>query len=259
MLKFLSLGAGRQSSALYVKGVEGELAIDYAIFADTGFEPMGVYTNLKKLKKYGGHKVPIITVARGNIREDTLNSIDTGDRCSSMPLFTKGKDGKKEGMLFRQCTKDYKIMPVRRKAKEIMKENGDKSLIMYLGMSIDEWMRAKKSPVKFVEHRFPLIEWKWTADMCSDYLAAKGFTPVKSACICCPFRGHDSWVKMMEEDPRSFKEAVEFDKKIRKFPQLDNETYLHRSCLPLEDAVKKEPDMFGGDYFEEECDGFCGS
>jgi len=136
----LSLGGGVQSSWSYIQGVDGKVKMDAAIFADTGYEPKGVYDNLEKLIEYGKKgkiKVPIYIVSRSNLKEDLLRAKETGERTPSMPLFTYGEVEKtdydeetdtyttykvmKEGKLWRQCTQDYKIRPFKRKALELMK------------------------------------------------------------------------------------------------------------------------------------------
>ena len=52
----LSLGAGVQSTTLYLMFLHGEITpqIDCAIFADTGEEPESVYEHLEWLKAQGG-------------------------------------------------------------------------------------------------------------------------------------------------------------------------------------------------------------
>lgn len=53
---YLSLGAGVQSSALFVMsalGMYGCPKADVAIFADTGDEPSWVYDQLHRLRQFG--------------------------------------------------------------------------------------------------------------------------------------------------------------------------------------------------------------
>jgi len=53
MLEVISLGAGVQSTVMALMAAKGELSPmpDCAIFADTKFEPKGVYTHLDWLEK----------------------------------------------------------------------------------------------------------------------------------------------------------------------------------------------------------------
>lgn len=61
---------------------------------------------------------------------------------------------------------------------------------------------------------------------------------------------------MKTESPKEFADAVEFDAAIRNMPRLRDETFLHRTCVPLDKVV------FSGDtqmdLFGNECEGMCG-
>ncbi|MDQ0988801.1 3'-phosphoadenosine 5'-phosphosulfate sulfotransferase (PAPS reductase)/FAD synthetase [Streptomyces sp. V3I7] len=96
-------GAGIQSSAMLALSAEGILPkVDYAIFADTGWEPKAVYAHLDRLEREIAKPagIPVLRVSAGNIREDAL---DPDHRFASMPLHILNRDGKK-GMTRRQCT-----------------------------------------------------------------------------------------------------------------------------------------------------------
>ena len=86
ILTVLSLGAGVQSSAMAVMSARGDLPpVDCAIFADTGYEPKGIYTYLNYLKSILPY--PIYVVSKGNIKEDTLKAA-TGNKFVVAPFFT---------------------------------------------------------------------------------------------------------------------------------------------------------------------------
>lgn len=72
-VRFLSLGAGVQSSTIYLMACEGQEQIDAAIFADTGWEPWWVYQHLDGLEKVGkAAGIPIYRVQYRNLRTDAL-------------------------------------------------------------------------------------------------------------------------------------------------------------------------------------------
>ena len=49
----LSLGVGVQSTTMAIMAAKGDLqAVDCAIFADTGYEPKGIYLYLNYLKNF---------------------------------------------------------------------------------------------------------------------------------------------------------------------------------------------------------------
>jgi 3'-phosphoadenosine 5'-phosphosulfate sulfotransferase (PAPS reductase)/FAD synthetase len=127
----LSLGAGVQSTAMLLMACAGEIEprpIE-AIFADTGWEPQHVYDHLDWLESVS--TIPISRVAYGNIREHALNKPLGVD----MPLYLLGAESG-PGILRRQCTQRYKIVPIRRRVRELMKEHGAKSNISMMGISL---------------------------------------------------------------------------------------------------------------------------
>src|SRR5688500_16994503 len=73
--RVLSLGAGVQSSTLYLMAVAGEFGTErpeVAVFADTQWEPRSVYTWLDRLEEIGGAIVPIKRVTAGSVRDSVL-------------------------------------------------------------------------------------------------------------------------------------------------------------------------------------------
>src|SRR5215471_11672882 len=106
----LSLGAGVQSTALYLKFAQGEMPkkLDAAIFADTQDEPAAVYRHLDWLRSLGGP--PILTGSAGKISDDLVSRRNTtGGRFASIPAFTTMDGGGGiVGRTRRQCSKEYK-------------------------------------------------------------------------------------------------------------------------------------------------------
>ena len=172
-----------------------------------------------------------------------------------MPVFTPG-DKSKRGMTNRQCTRDYKIDPIRKRARELMGYSKGKwlkePLTMVMGITTDEARRATQPDHKYIEHDYPLItELKWTRWDCANYLKEMGIKASKSSCVFCPYKSNQQWRLTEEGD---FRRSVEFDEKVRNVMGR-RDGYLHRSLVPLSQAnlEKDQMDMFG-----ETCDGFCG-
>lgn len=111
----LNLGAGVQSTTLYLMYLAGEIApgIECAVFADTGEEPQAVYAHLKWLAGLGGP--PILTRSAGRLGDDLVRGRNsTGHRFASIPAFTAAQEGRQAGIVRRQCTKEYKVEVVER-------------------------------------------------------------------------------------------------------------------------------------------------
>jgi hypothetical protein len=281
LLKVLNLGAGVQSTAVYLMMVKGDLPpADIAIFADTGWEPKAVTEHLGRLMEIGNKQIPVTVVKYHNILTDTLegwtkgNNESLGHSYGVLPFRIKNKDGS-EGKLNRSCTSRYKIEPIEREIRRIL---GIKSFAQVppgsvhqsFGISSDEIQRMKISERKAIKFYYPLIlngasddtplNWrrpgirredciKWTQE---NY----GITPPRSACIGCPFHNNTEWRRMRDESPEDFQAAIVFDEAIRNAAGLDGEAYIHKSLKPLRNAdLGDNSNQIG---LLEECDGICG-
>lgn len=170
------------------------------------------------------------------------------------------------GMLWRACTRDYKIVPIRRKVREIMAEHGAKHVRQQIGISTDERQREKSSSVRFITHVHPLLEMGWSRQRCEAWLWENhGIKAAKSACVYCPYRSNAGWKRMKVEEPEEFERACQFDESIREAQGkkmrgagIVGQLYVWRGFAPLRTA--SFDDMPGQmDFgFEQECDGMCG-
>lgn len=264
----LSLGAGTQSSAMALMAAHGDLPRpDYIIFSDTGWEPKYVYEWLEKLKtELAKFDLEVITVSKGNIYEDTLNSLETGERIASMPFFTKNRNTGEKGIIMRQCTSDYKIQPINQKVRELLgykpRQQVKELVHMWKGITTDEVARIKDSTDKWIKFDYPLFEKGMDRLDAINYVRDKmGELPPKSSCVGCPFHNDDMWLEIKQKSPEDWEQAVELDKKIRNHPKFRDELYLHKSCKPLDEVDFQENQVTFGDLFDDfdnECFGMCG-
>lgn len=265
---YLSLGAGVQSSALYLMAINGLIdpMPSVAIFADTQCEPDWVLRHVEYLRGIGGDKIPIDVVTAGSLEKDVLAGLD-GVRFASVPFRVAGTDGR-PSLLRRHCTRDYKIDPVKKQVrtrlglKHRQRAKGKYRALEYIGISTDEAQRMKPSRYPWISSRWPLIEQGMTRDDCKSWVMDRGYrVPSKSACVFCPFRDDRTWADWKQNHPKTFARAVDFDKKIRagKLRGVKEYAYIHRSLKPLDEVD------FGDDTsdqleidFGNECEGMCG-
>lgn len=260
-LTILSLGAGVQSTTMALMAEHGEIKKpDYAIFADTGWEPKVVYRHLEWLKTKLSY--PVLIVQHSNIKEDLIKGQNsTGQRLASIPFFLKNSDGS-AGLGRRQCTYEYKIMPLHRKTASILKEKGLKkrpgTVAMLIGISTDELGRLKPSRVKYIVHEWPLIDKRMSRLDCRRWMRENGYPePPRSACLGCPFHSNKEWKRIKEADAEEWRETVEIDKIIRNKEGMKAEQYMHNSLKPLDEIdFESAKDQF--DLFDNECEGMCG-
>ncbi len=304
-LRVISLGAGVQSTTMALMAACGEVGPmpDCAIFADTGAEPASVYRHLDWLEKQ--LPFPVHRVSAGNLRDEIVGAMAGKNRMDARPpFFTRTitpagtvvpvydwqwnddyqQDEKVQigervvtrvelspvGTLQRQCTQDFKILPITKKIRELIGlergRRGPKTVVVeqWIGISVDEAMRMKPSRLSFVAHRWPLIEKGMHRRHCLAWCEERKYPkPAKSACTFCPFTDNARWRDMKLNDPESFADAVAIDRLIRpgvpgpKRP-VGGEWFVHRSATPLEDVDLSTVDDGQADLFNNECEGMCG-
>ena len=260
-IRIVSLGAGVQSTVMALMGDREMFGPrpDCAIFADTQWEPAGVYEHLDWLESELSY--PVYRVTAGNLREDALNMrpvrSTTGKKFMAMPLFTDTGIGR------RQCTYDYKILPIRKKTRELLglkPKQVAKNIVAetWVGISWDEMQRMKDSGLRYIQNRWPLLEEKMHRYHCQQWFSEHYPNRVlsKSACIGCPYHNNALWRDMKINDQDSWDDAVEFDHAIRDL--TEQKQYLHRKKIPLDEVDLRSEEDMGQLSFLDECDGMCG-
>jgi len=262
-LNIISLGAGRQSTAMALMAAHGEIEPmpDAALFADTGDEPAWVYETIKWLKSGNVLPFPIITVSNGKLSKCLFE----GDDEARIPYFVKPS-----GLGGRQCTRNYKIYPIRRQVRKLL-GIGPHSYVppgavsQWIGISRDEAARIKPSGVKFVVNRWPLIEKFLTVSDCKRWLTDNGYPiPWSSACVYCPFLDDAARARIRDYDPAGHALAIKVDNELRTLENIKRfrgSVYIHKSRQPLEQVDFNN--LWSGkgsenDQFNNECEGMCG-
>lgn len=170
----------------------------------------------------------------------------------AMPLFARTFTGK-TSQLKRQCTGEYKIEPIIRKARELVgRRRGTRRtrppyVEMWIGISADERAaRCKASREPWLTNRWPLRELGLTRRDCERWLLEHyGLRVPKSSCIGCPYHDDRLWREIKLHRPEEWAEAVAFDRAIRRLPMVQGECYVHRSCAPLDEVDQRTPEDRG--------------
>ena len=279
-LRTLSLGGGVQSTVLALlieQGFFGDEAPEYAIFADTGWEPQSVYDHLDWLESQL-QQLKLVRVRaeyRGepqNIQTNILAGRTTqGRKYLGIPAHLSHPDGKRAGMAARQCTKDYKITPINHWLKAHLGIRRDNSPYkgrmaeIWLGISADEPARIKPSREPWAAHHYPLVELGWGRAQCQNWFNEHypGRYLPRSACIGCPYKNNAEWKWLRDHSPKEFEEAVLVDRALRETPIVRDAitsngqlAYLHRKGVPLEEADLSDTKDYD-QIMADECDGVC--
>ena len=227
----------------------------------------------------------------GTLSYDLSNGTNgRGGRFAAIPAFTTTQEGVPGGKTRRQCTKEYKTEVIERTIRRDVlglaprqRIKRDIELHQHFGLSYDEPSRifgkGTKPGVKArVESgaygnklaHFALYDLYMIREIIVAWLAKQSIphkTP-RSACKYCPFKSNAEWVRMRDETPEEFAEAVAVDASLRTTGAVANRDmtqsmYVHRSCLPLDQAPIDEPEAKPKQgeinfFSEEECEGLCG-
>lgn len=255
----VSLGWGVQSWVLCAMSALGELpAVDVAIHSDTQHERAATYAFAAEwtpwLEQRGVQVATVRNEARGGT-DVVINNAKT-----PIPAHTMN-DGK-AGVIRRQCTGDWKIQPIRR---YLQAHRQGAQVELWLGISTDEWHRAKDADVGYITHRYPLLDLGMSRADCLTWLAAHNLpSPGKSSCVFCPFLNKRAWQEMKRQGGADWQNALEVDTAIRNV-RPPGQLFVHPRRVPLAEAVTipedfgySQLDLLASDDADAECDsGFC--
>ncbi len=300
-MRIQSNGLGVQSTTVFLMAHYGDIeTIDHSIFSDTQEEPEAVYEHLDWLRTVSA-PCPIIHICTAGKLGDHLLAVTIGSsqrkkhkpgkdgstRFASIPAFTAThhevrQPGKfRDGIVRRQCTKEYKVEPVERVIRRTIlglkpRQRVPKGVEVehIFGISLDERCRADRIMDRIGDSKwqfpvFPLIEKRMTRDDCRDYLKGKVPHEVpRTACVFCPFKSDEEWHRT-KQSPKDWARAVEVDRGLRVEGLRVNEgmnqaLYVHRRCIPLEmidfDAIMatKDRNTTPSMFANRDCEGMCG-
>ncbi|RKO63231.1 hypothetical protein [Caldibacillus debilis] len=253
----LSFGGGTQSAWLLDQHIRGFIDYDLIVFADTGAEPQFIHEQVawwKQRMRDQGCTTPfqIVTHNRfqGGLEEMLFRYIFTDYDRFQMVAHCDGG-----GMLPRQCTVDFKIVPAQRAARRmVMGKNStfpnDVAIVMDIGFAADEQRRAKRNQslqYSYVWLTYPMIDAGISTEDSMEYLRNNNFPIRRSRCYFCPFMSDKkpgmSWHEIIKDEPFSFLKACWIDEKLREVvrnghKKLKKLPYFHVERQPLRDVYR---------------------
>jgi hypothetical protein len=254
-LRVLSLGWGVQSWTLAAMAALGEIEpIDVAVHADTTHEASGTYAHAEKWTPWlQEHGVKVVTVRPKNTK------LQAGRAGTIIPAFTN------IGQVRRECTKEWKISPIRRYIRTLFPDRPRPNAVqLFMGISWDEALRMKDSNVKYITHKYPLVDRRIRRTDCIQWLEQNNLdVPPKSSCVFCPYRNRTSWQELKRNGGWDWEQAVIADKEIRNLAARHGiSLYLHPYRKPLAEAISIPEDLgakkLGFGDGDPTCDsGFC--
>jgi len=185
-----------------------------------------------------------------------------------MPLYVLGEDGR-TGMIRRQCTSEYKIVPVERKIRDLLglkpRQHWPKDVAVnqFFGISADEQRRVRIPKELWKRHRYPFVfERPMRRDQIVDWLQTnypERRVP-RSACLGCPFHSDEEW-RAIRANAEEWADVTAFDIAIRRCGGMRGDVFLHRSCRSLEsvDLRPRDERVQQLGLWDGECLGLCGT
>lgn len=271
----LSFGGGTQSAHLLEQHFRGEIHYDFIIFSDTGAEPQFIHEQVawwRARQRKVGNTTPFIVTHHSSmdrgLEEMLMRYILTDYQRFQMPVYCSQIDPATGeivpvGIMPRQCTVDFKIVPVKQAARRAVMESlgmeyrqklpEDIGFIIDIGFSYDEIKRIQRyqSPqFKYMFLAYPLVEENLMTQDSIDFLVANDLPIRRSRCYLCPFNCDDhasgmDWEEIIRTEPLSFLKACWFDEQLRKVQRSGTKImrsipFLHYSRRPLKEVYRVE-------------------
>ena len=223
-------GGGVQSTAIAALIVLGRLQKpDLAVIADTGREQSTTWSYMEQVTVPALAKVGV-NLQRVHAKDYATVDLYGGADGESLliPAFTNqsGEMGKLPAF----CSNEWKQRVVRRWATQ----QGTEAADMWLGISTDEMQRLTFPKSNKWRHIFPLVDQRLNRYESEQLAERMGWPkPPRSSCWMCPNHTQHEWRNIRDNKPDDWKEAVRFDRDIRK---RDPNAFLHPDCIPLDQA-----------------------
>lgn len=203
-------GGGVDSSAIALGIVQGRLARpEYAVMVDCGYERQRTW---RYVHEWLRPRLLDVGVELAIIRTVDYGSNDLIDRHQRVviPAYRMGPRGVVK--LDTRCSGPWKAAVTRR----WLREQGVERCRQWIGIAADEARRQRPSSLRWVAHRYPLIEWGWTRERCVYELGRAGWPlPPRSNCYLCPSHSQAEWAEMALNEPDDFALAMQVAVKLR--------------------------------------------
>lgn len=252
-MRIISLGWGVQSFALAAMSALGELPpVDAAIHADTTHERWETYEFAERWTPWLEERgIRVVTVRPTN----AAVYFKQWDKFM-IPVYVG--TSAKGGQIWRKCTKDWKIAPIRR---WLQAHRNKGPVEQWLGITLDEWTRMRDSDVKYITHWYPFMDafgQPWRRRTVLRWLQNNELEiPMKLSCVFCPYHDNMTWRDIALSENGDWEKAVDVDRMIR-HARGGHRQYLHRSLQPLESVdLRNEQDHGQLELWGEECTGMC--
>lgn len=217
-MNIVSFGGGTNSTAMLIGLRNKGIKVDRILFANPGSEMPHTYAHIKQVDEWlKKNNMPPITKVKRMWKKDGEKTLY--EECvekSILPSIAYGG--------FKTCSINYKIKPQEKwcnnseECKEIW-ESGEK-VNRYIGYDFGEPSRRENARKydrleKKYHNIYPMVDdWEWDRDDCIRVIEKEGLKlPGKSSCFFCPNMRPIEIIKLKEEYPELYEEALYMERK----------------------------------------------
>lgn len=230
------------------------------VFADTGAEHDWTYERVAFMRQVCRvANIPFFGIMeKDGLYQHLMTVNQPGITRADHPPFYIRKPNGSVGKAIQKCTKEFKIVPMRRSITKWLKSIGQrKRVIKWVGFGIDESHRATKAisklDVAWETLEFPAIMLQRTRDQQRfDIYIMIGSVPDFSMCVFCPFKTWDRWVRTVGND---LQRAINVDINCRNLDEIgltDGEAFLNNKLVPVTALVRMKPETV---RIDDDCGG----
>ncbi len=218
-----------------------------AWIVDVGWERSATweYVNGFLVQELAKHGVTLNTIKTTDYRD---NHIVDDSNFVRLPAYRINEQGSKCRFNTR-CSEMWK----RRTANDWLKSQGVERCDTWLGISVDEIRRARKSQTWWNQNRYPLVELGIDRGKCQWLIGKMGWPAApRTSCYFCPGQSDAAWIQLKRRYPDEFQKACEIEMELGK---IKPGTYLHEFCRPLSEIVFRNEDKLQMECFgsDENC------
>ena len=259
LLTVLSYSGGRQSEFLLEQILRKRWAIPErfaVIVANPGMEKCSTYRRIDAMERRCARAGILFRRARGpNLFSDLMQMEPLKrSRIDNPPLWVRNEDGTR-GQLMHGCTREYKIRPIRREARRLLRlmygipetSKGARALANgalrhWVCFSADEERRVKPdTECRYAKVEYPLIDAQvGDADVSAFYAEAGIEPPEPSLCNGCPFHGL-AMRKSQASCEADFEQALLIDDAVRDMSRqgVQRPAYTSDTLIPLRELAER--------------------
>jgi hypothetical protein len=266
-LRIVSFGGGVQSHALLVLAAQKKVAFDTFVFANVGndSENPGTIAYMQEYTyayaeqhglalheaKHWQEGEPAVH-SRNTLYQRVMKAGPQGGQFVGLPVKIGAK-----GIANRGCTQDYKVRAI----VDWCRAHGatlEQPATTALGISTDEFQRAKNTKVPYQNIVYPLLEMRLSRANCLYLIEQAGLPrPPKSSCFFCPYHSKAAWANLQRDSPDLFAKAAEMERVAteRRASRGYGPVFFHDRRVPLPMAVRPGDET---DDEENTCEsGYC--